>query len=154
MKIPTLGYAEDTTLSKKDIAIAQLVEAINLFVAEKFICAISLSGASEEIFGRLLNSENQDSTIEESYNHIEELRKKTGLDWMEGKPRNKIFNHWNNARNTIKHHNKNENEDVTLNLFDEAYWMIRRALSNAKKLGVNVSNESEFENWCIRQIHL
>lgn len=123
-------------------------------MSEKFLCAITLSGAAEEIFGRLLNSVNQDSTIEESYNHIEELRKNTVLDWMGGKPRNKIFNHWNNARNTIKHHNKNENKNVTLNLFDEAYWMIQRALSNAKKLEVNISNETEFKNWCIMQIHL
>lgn len=154
MKTPTLGYEEDTIISKLDIAALQLVEAIDLFVSKKFLCAITLAGAAEEIFGKLLDSKNQDSTIEESYKNIEELRKETDLNVMHGLPRNKIFNHWNNARNTIKHHNKKESEDITINLFDEAYWMIKRALSNAKKLGENISNETEFENWCITQIHL
>lgn len=45
-----------------------------------------------------------------------------GLSEVTGK---RLFNDWNAARNTAKHHNIQESEVVVLNLRDEAYWMIR-----------------------------
>ena len=42
-----------------------------------------------------------------------------------------------------------ENESITLNLCDEAYWMIRRALENAEKLHISIENSHDFENWFV-----
>jgi len=65
---------------------------------------------------------------------------------MDNKPKNEVFNQWNAGRNKVKHHNKNESEIVTISLFDEGYWMIKRALANASRLGIAIHNELDFEN--------
>jgi len=154
MPTPTLGYEDDTEISKSEIAREQLTEAIALFIKGKFLCALTLSGAAEEVLGRLLNAKNEKSIVESSFEEIQKIREATGLAVMENKPKNEIFNQWNSARNTVKHHNKSENEIVKINLFDEGYWMIKRALANASRLGIAIHNELDFENWCIEQIHL
>lgn len=154
MPTPTLGYEDDTEISKADIARMQLTEAITLFIEGRFLCALTLSGAAEEILARLLNSKGEKSVVEESFEKIQKIRVATGLAVMENKPKNEVFNQWNAGRNIVKHHNKNECEKVTLNLFDEGYWMINRALANASRLGIPIHNELDFESWCIEQIHL
>ena len=154
MRTPSLGYEDDTQIGKREIAKTQLKEAIGLFLDGKFLCAITLAGAAEEIFARLLNMSGKQSVVEESVESIRELREATGLVVMENLAKKEIFNAWNDARNTIKHHNEKSEETVTINLFDEAYWMIKRALMNASKLGVPISNECDFENWCIVELHL
>jgi len=154
MRTPTLGYEDDTTISKAEIARIQLIEAIGLFVDEKFLCALTLAGAAEDIFARLLNSCGEKSAVEDSFEQIQKIRDITGLTVMENKKKNEIFSHFNYARNSVKHFNKKESEIVKLNLFDEGYWMIKRALANAKCLEIQIDNELDFENWCIEQIHL
>lgn len=154
MSTPTLGYKDDTEISKVDIARVQLTEAITLFTEEKFLCALTLSSAAEEIFARLLNSNNEKSVVEVSFEKIQKIREVAGLAMMESKPKNEIFNQWNMARNIVKHHNKKDNEIVTINLFDESFWMIKRAIANASQLGVTIGNELDFESWCIEKIHL
>lgn len=154
MPTSTLGYEDDTEISKAEIARVQLTEAIALFVEEKFLCALTLSGAAEEILARLLNSKGEKSVVEDSFEKMQEIREATGLAVMKNKPKNEVFNQWNAARNAIKHHNKNEGEVVKFNLFDEGYWMIKRALANASHLGITIDNKLDFETWCIEQIHL
>jgi hypothetical protein len=154
MNTPSLGYQDDTQINKREIAQTQLKEAIALFLDEKFLCAITLAGAAEEVLARLLNAGGEHSVVEESFKRIHECREETGLTIMENQPKKEIFNHWNNARNTLKHHNEKAEESVTINLFDEAYWMIKRALANASSLGIPISNEADFENWCIVKLHL
>lgn len=154
MRTPSLGYQGDTLIDKREIAQTQLKEAIALFLDEKFLCGITLAGAAEEVLARLLNARGEQSAVEESIEAIQRLRETTGLAIMENRPKKEIFNLWNNARNTLKHHNDKSEESVMINLFDEAYWMIKRALANASKLGIPISNEVDFENWCIVELHL
>jgi predicted thioredoxin/glutaredoxin len=85
---------------------------------------------------------------------ILKLRETTRLTIMENRTKNEIFNLWNDARNTLKHYNEKSNETVTINLFDEAYWIIKRAIVNSSKLGIPISNEEVFENWCIAELNL
>jgi hypothetical protein len=151
---PTLGYEEDTRITKSEIAKVQLTEAISLFLAGKYLCAITLSGAAEEIFARLLNAHGEKSIVEASFHTIQSIRDKTGLCVMGNRTKNEIFNEWNTARNTLKHHGKESEAAISLNLFDEAYWMIKRALSNANKLSISIDSELDFENWVIININL
>ncbi|UUZ65144.1 hypothetical protein LP417_11135 [Polaromonas sp. P1-6] len=153
MPTPTLGYEEDTTITKSEVAKIQLSEAISHFLAGKYLCAITLSGAAEEIFARLLNARGERSVVEASFQAITDIREKTGLSAMGGKPKNEIFKEWNEARNTLKHHGKERDEVITINLFDEAYWMIKRALANAKKLQVPIGKELDFENWVVINVN-
>lgn len=71
---------------------------------------------------------------------------------MEGKPKREVIAGWNKARNNLKHHS--DEEFVVFNACDEAYWMIRRALENAKKLKVAVPNDNDFENWVVININM
>ncbi len=153
MRIPTLGFEDDTQISKHDISRQQLQEAITLFVSNKFLCAITLAGAAEEVFRGLLNAKSEKSVTEESVDRIEELRQSTGLAVMENRSRKEIYGHWNRTRNDIKHHDGDDSDIVVINLFDEAYWMITRSLANASKLGISVRNKTDFEAWCIEHIH-
>ena len=149
MSTPTIGYEDDTTLPRSEVARLQLVEAITLFVAEKFLAALTLAGAVEEILGKLLVRQSVLPVVKESAQANAQLREKTGLSAMDGKSEKELIEEWNAARNMAKHLMSPEDESVTLNLCDEAYWMIRRALENAEKLHISIENSHDFENWFI-----
>jgi hypothetical protein len=152
MKTPTIGYEDDTTLARSEIARLQLVEAVSLFVAAKFLPALTLAGAAEEILGKLLLLRSELPVVKKSAQAIVQLREKTGLSIMDGKSEKELIGQWNAARNLAKHLVGPESESITLNLCDEAYWMVRRALENAAKLQINIENSNEFENWFIINI--
>ena len=159
MSNPSLGYEDDIEISKIEIACIQLVEAINLFIHGKNICAITLAGAAEAIFAGFLANMGVTSVVEDATEAIDIIRGITDfqgncLDPMQGMPDKKIYGQWNDARNNLKHHNKNDSSIIKTNIFDEAYWMIKRALINARKLNASIENEQEFENWIIVNIHL
>ena len=154
MPTPTLGFQNDTQINKSEIAQTQLKEAIALFLDKNFLCAITLAGAAEAILAGLLNSRGEHSVVEASFKSIQTIREATGLTIMGNRQKNEIFNQWNTARNTLKHHNNKDEEAVTINLFDEAYWMIKRALANTSKLGIRIDNELDFENWCLIKLHI
>ena len=154
MTLPSLGYSDDVRIEKCEIARLQLVEAISLFLRGNYVCALTLAGAAEEIFARLLNAMCIPSTIEESFISIQTVKEQTPFAVMDGKPKCKIFNEWNAARNELKHHDKEGAEIITINLFDEAYWMVRRALSNASNAGIVIINAGDFESWVICNINL
>lgn len=140
-------------IAKREIGRVQLVEAINLFLEEKFIPCITLAGAAEEVFARLVNQAGGSSIVEISMEEIAKIRETTGLNVLGGRPKNEIYNLWNSARNALKHHNKSEPEDVLLHPFSDAYMMIRRALFNANELGVVIENRQDFENWLVANLN-
>ena len=151
--LPSLGYQADTTLQKSEVARIQLFEAISLFTEEKFIPSITLAGAAEEIFGKILHIKGELSVIKESTKAIENLRLETGFLFMEGKSEREMLDDWNFTRNSLKHLIGPVEEPITLNLCDEAYWMIKRALLNAKRLQLPISNENDFDNWVVVNIN-
>ena len=153
MSLPSLGYEDDTTLSKGEVAQTQLVEAIAFFVACKFLPAVTLAGAAEEILGKLLQRKSELPVIRESVQAIQHLGEKTGLSVMGGKSDKEIVDEWNATRNALKHLVGLEDETITVNLCDEAYWMIKRALANAKKLDLPIANAHDFENWVIINVN-
>ena len=156
---PSLGYEDDVEILKTEIARIQLVEAINLFLQEKYICAVTLAGASEAIFAGFLSVNGINSVVEDATDAIEIIRNKSNLYGnllkpMQGKTDKEIYNVWNGARNNFKHHGKNDDLKITVNIFDESYWMIKRALANAKKSNIFIENENYFENWVVLNINL
>jgi hypothetical protein len=151
----TLGYSDDERLSRREIAKVQLIKAIDLFVTEQFIPSITLAGAAEEILGKLLQHRGEAPILDESFAAIQDIRRtKIGLNVMDGKPKKEIVAGWNKARNNLKHHGETDEEFVVINACDEAYWMIRRALANSKKLGVAIPNANDFENWIVININM
>ena len=154
VRMTTLGFEKDRRISKSEVARTQLAEAINLFLAGKYLCAITLAGAAEEVLARLLNQQGKISVVEESFQALQHIREEVGLFAMSGKPKNKIFNEWNFARNMLKHHSKTDDEFVVINLFDEAYWMIKRSLANAEKLKIPINNQLDFDSWIVINVNM
>lgn len=154
MTNPTLGFEDDTAPSKPEIALSQLNDAISLFTQERFLSALTLAGAAEEILGKLLIRKGEFPAIKESTAQIERLRADTGLRVMGEASERDMIDAWNQARNSAKHLVGPEYESVTLNLCDEAYWMIRRALANSDKLGLQVVGLQDFENWVIINVNI
>ena len=74
------SFEDDVTLTKAEIARFQLEDAIELFLAGKRISAVTLAGAAEEIFSRLLNLQGEASTAEETWEQIDPIvAKNTGI---------------------------------------------------------------------------
>jgi hypothetical protein len=154
MSAPKLGYEDDIKLPKSEIGRVQLERAINLFLDGDYLCAITLAGAAEAIYAGILEDEGLSSAVEDSVSAIQVIRESTSLFPMGGKPNNQLFNGWNAARNDLKHHGKGKASIVSINLFDEAFWMVKRALENARKLDITIVNSQDFENWVIMNINL
>lgn len=154
VKAPTLGYHEDASITKREIAQIQLSEAIDLFLAEKFLCALTLAGAADGVISGLLAVQGEKSGAELSADAALRIKSELGLIGLADTTKKQIFNAWNDARNRAKHHDKGEAETIVVNLFDEAYWMIRRALDGASRIGVDIGNAVDFENWVIVNINM
>jgi hypothetical protein len=135
--------------TKVQLAQIQLTEAIKYFLDENYIPCITLAGASEEILRGLLTSKGEVSITDASIKHIEIVKQETGLELMGGMTKNEIFKQWNKTRNILKHHDAHDAEGVELHPFNDAYMMIRRGLSNAKGLAIEIPNSQDFENWMI-----
>lgn len=150
---PSLGVEEDTILSMQDVAHIQLNESIRLFVDGRYLPAITLAGAAEEVLGKLLAKRGGRSAIHASVHAIEALRNSTGLAVMGEMKGKEIIDQWNKTRNALKHFTVDEAEPyLRVNLCDEAYWMIRRCLANAEQLELPVDTAGEFHEWVMRNV--
>ena len=154
MNTPTLGFEDDSTLSKREIARVQLVEAIALLLEGKFLCSLTLAGAAEAVLAGLLSALGQRSAVEESTATFKQFLSQIGLKTIELKKDTVYYSSWNRARNAAKHHSVDESESLTINLFDEAYWMIERALRNSALLSLPIENEQAYRNWVIVNINM
>ena len=141
-------------MTKSEIAIEQLEDAIDLFMSGKRISVITLAGAADGILAGLLEQQGETSATEDTWKHIEEVRVKTGLAYAGDRTRNKAFKEWNYHRNRLKHHDKQDEEVLEFSAFDEAYWSIERANADAKKLGLKARNLQEYKNYVFKVMHL
>lgn len=151
---PTLGYEDDVLLSKADIALTQLQDAIDLFINGSRISAVTLAGAADGIFSGLLKQQGQTPPAEDTWSHIEHVREITGLSYAGDRTQRDAFNEWNDARNRLKHHDGRDEEHLKINVFDEAYFAIERACLGAEKLGLKVANHQVYKNWLISNVFM
>lgn len=134
-------------INKTNIALHQIERAILLFLNEKdFICAITLSGAAEEILGTHAKNSGKEPCVESQA----KLLKNTTLPEL--KEEEIIHSHLNLARNALKHSRKHPNdtkeENMSLALETEAIALIVRALDNMAKLGIEYSKPmNDFVFW-------
>lgn len=138
---------EYTTISKFDIAEEQLFHAIELYIEGQYlISSITLTGAAEEILGKLVNSEGKDNALELHVHELCELHEKIYKEQPNPKAYYKIKNE---VRNELKH---KRSEELTANLEQEAVNLIRRAIKNYKILKPGrVSLFYEFDKEHIRR---
>ena len=134
---------EKITVTKVEIAVKQLETAIDLFLQKQdYICAITLSGAAEEILGKLVKRTEKPSAHKAL---LDSLLKKYNLDITEKELSDKYLNL---ARNTLKHANITDEDKIELEAQTEAISLISRAINNLLMLDNSVThNTPEFLCW-------
>jgi hypothetical protein len=131
--------------SKLDAALAQLDTAIELFLREDYLQALTLGGAAEEILGALTKHKGETNAIEfmlADYKtneaiapHIRELPAKTVLQAL------------NHPRNSAKHaHDPDEAVEVDASI---ALQMLMRAVPMARDLGAKSSRMLDLHKWIV-----
>jgi len=150
--MPSLGYEDPIKISKAEVALMQLEDAIDLFLSGKRLSSITLAAAADGVFSGLLKQKGEKSAAEETWESIEQARDNTGLEIAGDRTKKDAFNEWNWHQNRLKHHDKRDDELIEINIFDHAYYAIQRALADAKKLGFEPQNLFPFEKWMIENV--
>jgi len=116
-------------INKIDVARRQLNTAIELFLSNgDLLSVITLSGAAEEIFGKIANSIGKDNAIDflaKSHNSL-------GLQVT----RKYIHDHACLVRNALKHADREGDESIELDEQQEAISILSRALTNYSKINM------------------
>lgn len=122
--------------SKLELAVHQLDRAIKLFIDEHdYISAITLSGAAEEISGKLLEGKTGTNEFKELIEECLELSSRTPGGAIEAKEFREIFTH---HRNELKH--IGSGADISISAAC-AHQFVDRAMQNLRRLGVADSPE-------------
>ena len=124
-------------VSKVDVAMIQLDAAIRANMQNRDIEAITLAGAAEEIFGAMCRRRG-------IQNAVEKIAEIEIINWK-GDDVKKRISCLNEVRNNLKHADDAVDEFEVTEL--DPFFMIVRALANAKLLGVAFS--VEMENFCV-----
>jgi hypothetical protein len=132
----------DQPHNKVDLATQQLDEAIGLFLEGRFVSALRLAGAADEILGKALSHSGQRNSLELKYEIMEPIltmRHQTKEDFIEDE---------NRALIAVTHMASASDPSVTLDLEEAAYSMIVRACENSDLLGLpRTGRMREFENY-------
>lgn len=113
------------TIRKLDIAVKQLETAIDLFVDRgDYICSITLAGAAEEILGKLVERNGKRPSVDELCASLISKYAPTA------DPKHIRAQHLNKARNSLKHANRINEDEIKIEVEPEAMSMIIRALNN------------------------
>ena len=150
--IPSLGYEDSINISKADVAVTQLEDAIDLFLMGKRLSSITLAAAADGIFSGLLKQKGEKTAAEDTWESIEEARTNTGIDIAGDRTKKDAFNEWNWHQNRLKHHDSSDEEHLEINIFDHAYYAIKRALADSERLGLEARNRFPFEKWVFENI--
>lgn len=132
------------------LAKEQLDDALELFLdLKKFSSAITLAGASEEVFGRALKLRGISPAVEVSFESMSRFH-----DELLGEKLDKAqyIEKENSARNALKHLQHDKGPTISVDLEDAACWMLVRALKNGKLLDLSFERDRDFNNWFYENI--
>jgi hypothetical protein len=126
---------------RKELAFAQLQTALHLyFDAGDRGSVITLAGAADEIFGKLLAASGHGSSLKSLITAVAEIQRK--LFGEAGEPKH-IADRANAARNSLKHWDVGDPEIVKFDLETEARDMLNRAIDNYWMLEHKLTPEME-----------
>lgn len=132
--------------SRIDLAVEQLEIALRLFLKkESFVSALTLAGASEEILGKQLTFQSEETTLDSEFITIKPVREHLDKEEFLWKS---FIGEKNRVRNAAKHMRDKTQATVFADIEDEALWMIVRACDNYNRLGLApTSAMTDFDNW-------
>jgi hypothetical protein len=136
----------ESTHKKLDLALELLNEAIRQFLDRKsFVCALSLAGAAEEILGKTVELRGGQSSLAQRVKDHLMIANAFGSSKLTEKQSK--WRH-NFAKNAIKHLDGANDEEITLDLEDEAIDMLGRATHNVILLQLPYTEElRRFDDW-------
>lgn len=114
-------------LEKKDIALKQLRCAIQLYRQKDYVCATTLAGAAEEIFGKIAKKRTGTNALEDELDFVKECADLIG---GEPAPRKILITKRTKTRNQLKHAESGENEFVIADFKFDSSELIDRTISN------------------------
>jgi hypothetical protein len=126
---------------RKDLALAQLQTALRLyFDGGDRGSVITLAGAADEIFGKLLAASGRDNSLTSLITAVMEIQQKVFGEAVEAK---QVAARANAARNSLKHWDVGDTEIVKFDLEMEARDMLNRAIDNYWMLEHKLTPEME-----------
>lgn len=114
-------------LTKRRIALIQLEQSVRLLEAGDPVCALTLAGAAEEIFGHAASRKGHVPRVEYNADWFGSF-----YDWVK-KPRpskKQLITYLNSTRNHLKHQDDGRNIKVEADFEFEAEEMILRCMYN------------------------
>lgn len=135
-------------VTKQQVAILQLCDAIELFKKERYISAITLSAASEEVLAQLQKQYSEKTgTI---YFTAEELEAGMFDMFKDFLGVRNYHAYRNKIKNELKHHGDEGNKDVLMGDFQQiALNHISGAIQNFKMLIGHLPKEQVIAEFCI-----
>ena len=113
---------------RQDLALKQLETALRLYFEDgDRASVITLAGAADEIFGKLLAASGRDNSLKSLVVAVTAIQKHLFGEALEP---NQIAARANSARNSLKHWDVGDNEIVKFDLDVEARDMLNRAIDN------------------------
>ena len=113
---------------RDDLALAQLETALQLyFDGRDFASVITLAGAADEIFGKLLTASGRESSLASLTKAVTAIHQKL---YGEAIASGEVVDRANRARNNLKHWDVGDDLIVKLDLPEEARDMLNRAIDN------------------------
>ena len=114
-------------MEKKDIALNQLRAAAKLYKSKDYISSITLSGAAEEILGRIAKKRINSNQLERDIEYLKSI-----YNYFSGqKPSNKTLKeNINKVKNELKHNDSGKNEWVQADFENEAAMLFVKGVKN------------------------
>jgi len=120
------------TYDKHSIALSQVETALRLYdEGQDLFSVITLAGAAEEIFGRLLEERGDDNSLDSLTKGASAIHRAL---FGEDAGASVFARRANRAKNALKHHDPSQPRAVTLNLREEATDILDRAITNYWRL--------------------
>ncbi len=122
-----MARALNIGMEKRDIALAQIRRAIQLFRKSDFVCAATLAGAAEEILGRIAKKRSGNNALDGEEAMAEGLAELLNVATPDKATIRSVVNR---ARNECKHNDSGENGWISADFEYEAQCLIDRAIRN------------------------
>ncbi len=114
-------------MEKKDIALKQLRAAAKLYNSGDYISAITLSGAAEEILGRIAKARTKINELKKETDYL-----KSVYDYFSSPVPNEkeLISKINRVKNELKHNDSGVNNWIEADFENEAVMLFVKAVKN------------------------
>ena len=129
---------------KINLARQQLEDGVELFLDKRYVSALTLLGAAEEIMSRLIEERTGAHPLDETWRISNSIRTHFGHPHIS---KREIHRSFNAGRNAVKHHSPGQPLEILHYGFGEAFMMVQRATGAAQMLALRYKNRARYLLW-------